>query len=200
MWMWEQGPVHVVYWDSFLLLLTDFIMPPRCSWLLLTSAAHLRGRRRGGFSRVAGMGHCGTAETVDPWIAACKLNGLQWTQSEVGAKWRYQVLLYPKLITHLSISRRLGSASHRSSLLPRRGWWQHFVHWRFLLPFTISLFLVALNARPRLICHLCGQPCLSVTIHCFQCKWKVISAYILKKQKGKNYKWQLAWHAWSESE
>lgn len=86
-------------------------------------------------------GHCGTtAETADLWIAACKLNDLQWTRALIGAKWRYQALLYLKLITRLSVPGRPGSASRRSSLLPGGGRLQRFARQKLPSPFAVSLF------------------------------------------------------------
>lgn len=94
----------------------------------------------GGQFWVGDGGHCGTtAETADLWIAACKLNDLQWTRALIGAKWRYQALLYLKLITRLSIPGRPGSASRRSSLLPGGGRLQRFARQKLPSPFAVSL-------------------------------------------------------------
>lgn len=74
-------------------------------WLCVTNLPSdwILGERLGseaGWGTALARGHFGTtAKTADLWIAACKLNDLQWTWALVGAKWRYQALLYLKLIT-----------------------------------------------------------------------------------------------------
>lgn len=173
-------------------------------------------------------GHCGTtAETADLWIAACKLNDLQWTQALIGAKWRYQALLYLKLITRLSIPGRPGSASRRSSLLPGGGRFQRFARQKLPSSSAVSLFSRRLVHTSNPPPHTPNPPfpvvspaflsqstptppqaICTLICHCAS-DWNtsergesrrvVMSVYSLKEQKGKIINGKLTWSAESES-